>query len=111
MKGGSFKGKDVAKFYKEYLRLDVTPLNMTFGVLYDSTVVALEKRKLAINKNEKDSARQDIRWREAVSAGEEILWEIMKELGLKETNAYRFSFRIMLLKDSTKFSEARKKKE
>lgn len=87
MKDGSFKGKDIAKFYKEYLKLDVTPLNMTFGVLYDSTIVALEKRKLEVLKNEKDSTKQDIRWREAVSAAEEILWEIMKELGWKETSA------------------------
>lgn len=105
MKDKDIKGKDMKKFFENYVKLDVTPLNMTFGVLYDSCVVVLGKRRLEILKIESDSVKREVRSEEMLHIAEEILWEIMKELEWKDTRANRFLFRIKLMEDARKYSE------
>jgi hypothetical protein len=105
MKGKHIKGKNMKKFFGDYVKLDVTPLNMTFGVLYESCVVVLGKRRLEILKIESDSGKREARVKEMLDVTEEILWEIMKELEQKDTRANRFLFRIKLMEDARKYSE------
>jgi len=105
MKDKDIKDKDMKKFFEDYVKLDVTPLNMTFGVLYDSCIVVLGKRRLEV-LNESDSVKRNVRIEEMLHITEEILWEIMKELEWKDTRANRFLFGIKLMEDSRKYSES-----
>jgi hypothetical protein len=98
-------GKDMKKFFEDYVKLDVTPLKMTFGVLFDSCIVALGKRRL-VHLKEPDQVKRNIIIDEMLYTTEEILWEIMKELGWEDTRDNRFLFRIKLMEDSRKYSES-----
>ena len=105
MKDEDIKAEDMKKFFEDYVKLDVTPLNMIFGVLYDSCVVVLGKRRLEILKIESDSGKRGARAMEMLDVTEEILWAIMKELEWEDTRANRFLFRIKLMEDARKYSE------
>jgi len=105
MNDEDIKAKEMRKFFEDYVKLDVTPLNMTFGVLYDSCIVVLGKRRLEVFKNESDSVKRKVRLEESLNIANEILWEIMKELEWKKTRANRFFFRIKLMEDARKYSE------
>lgn len=104
MKDKDINKKDARKFFENYPKLDITTLNMTFGVLYDSCIEVLGKRRTEVLRNESDSVKQKVIFDEMLRTAEEILWEIMKELGWKDTRANRFFFKIKLMEDSRKYS-------
>lgn len=99
------KDKDMKKFVEDYVKLDVTLLNMTFGVLWDSCVEVLAKRGLELLKNERDSEKRHVRIEEMLYITEEILWAIAKELEWKTTKVNRLLFGIKLMEDSRKYRD------